>query len=90
MYQNNKEMQHSYKLRMDVAPGEGIHNVKYSSMRTQLFLAIRRTPNEMIDEPMEIFEQHLKVKAVQQDIDWYKVNTDEFNVESEFHMHLCK
>ena len=28
--------------------------------------------------------------AVQQDIDWYKVNTDEFTIETKFHMHLCK
>lgn len=49
---------------MDVEPGDGIHDVKYETMRMQLFLAIRRQPNEMIDEPEERFWTHLNVTAV--------------------------
>ena len=44
----------------------------------------------MIDESQDIFKRHLNVSALQQDIDWYKINTDQFNVETDFNMHRCK
>jgi hypothetical protein len=36
----------------------------------------------MIDEPEERLRTYLNATAVQQDIDWYKVNTEKFNTET--------
>ena len=58
-------------------------------MRTKLFIAIRKTGQELINEHPAVLAQYLNVSAVQQDINWYKVNTDEFEVETLFKMHRC-
>ena len=89
IYDDNKEMQHNYLISMDEDQPDAINNVNYSSMRTKIFLAIRKQPNELIDEKESNLAKYLNILAVQQDIDWYKVNTDEFNIETPFHMHRC-
>lgn len=88
-YDDNKERQHSYLIEMDADSPEALLDVKYSGMRAKVFLAIRRQFGEMIDESEDVLTAHLTVTAVQQDIDWYKVNTDQFNIETYFRMRRC-
>ena len=61
-----------------------MHDIKYESMGITLFLAIRRQFNEMIDESEERMKTYIDVKVVRQDINWYKVNTDDFLEEKVF------
>lgn len=44
----------------------------------------------MIDEPEDNLKKYLNVSAIQQDTDWRKVNTDDFNIEKRFDMHRCR
>ena len=75
---------------MNETDPNGVHNVKYSSMRMTLFLAIRRQFDEMLDEPEDILKSHLNVMAIREDLDWYRINTKDFSKEIIFKMHRCK
>ena len=59
---------------------ETSERVEFLETRVKVFLAIRKQFEEMIDETEEEFKRYLNVTAIQHNRDWYKVNTDQFDM----------
>lgn len=88
-FRNNTERNATFTLLMDPDADDSFANVKWSSLKTTIFLVLRFHKSDHSKKTFEDFKQYVTPSAIQIDTDWNKIGTDDFIKETPFETKPC-